>query len=35
VLALGALFASYGWLLIVFVAVSAVILLVLPRLPRP
>jgi Kef-type K+ transport system membrane component KefB len=34
VLALGGLFASYGWLLIVFVVVSAVTLLVLPRLLR-
>jgi Kef-type K+ transport system membrane component KefB len=34
VLALGGLFATYGWLLIVFIAVSAVTLLVLPRLLR-
>ena len=34
VLALGGLFASYGWLLIVFVAVTVVTLLVLPRLLR-
>jgi Kef-type K+ transport system membrane component KefB len=34
VLALGGLFASYGWLLLVFVTVSAVALLVLPRLLR-
>jgi hypothetical protein len=34
VLALGGLFATYGWLLVVFVAVSAVTLLVLPRLLR-
>ena len=34
VLALGGLFASYGWLLLVFVTVSAVTLLVLPRLVR-
>ncbi len=34
VLALGALFASYSWLLIVFVAVSAVTVLLLPRLLR-
>jgi Kef-type K+ transport system membrane component KefB len=34
VLALGGLFASYGWLLIVFAAVSAVTLLLLPRLVR-
>ena len=34
VLALGGLFASYGWLLFVFAAVSVVTLLVLPRLLR-
>jgi Kef-type K+ transport system membrane component KefB len=34
VLALGGLFASYGWLLIIFVAVSVITLLVLPRLLR-
>ena len=34
VLALGGLFASYGWLLLVFVAVSVTTLLVLPRLLR-
>jgi Kef-type K+ transport system membrane component KefB len=34
VLALGALFATYSWLLIVFVAVSAVTVLLLPRLVR-
>jgi Kef-type K+ transport system membrane component KefB len=34
VLALGGLFATYGWLLVVFIAVSAVALLVLPRLLR-
>jgi Kef-type K+ transport system membrane component KefB len=34
VLALGGLFASYDWLLIVFIAVSAVTLVVLPRLVR-
>jgi Kef-type K+ transport system membrane component KefB len=34
VLALGGLFASYGWLLLVFVAVSAGTLAVLPRLVR-
>src|ERR1700730_1590654 len=34
VLALGVLFATYGWLLIVFVAVTAVTLLLLPRLTR-
>jgi Kef-type K+ transport system membrane component KefB len=34
VLALGGLFASYGWLLAVFAAVSAVTLLLLPRLLR-
>jgi len=34
VLALGGLFASYGWLLLVFVAVSAVTVVVLPRLIR-
>lgn len=34
VLALGGLFATYDWLLIVFVAVSALTLLVLPRLVR-
>src|ERR1700740_1427254 len=33
-LALGGLFASYGWLLVVFVAVSVGTLLVLPRLLR-
>ncbi len=33
-LALGGLFATYGWLLLVFAAVSAVTLLVLPRLLR-
>lgn len=34
VLALGVLFASYGWLLLVFAAVSAVTVAVLPRLVR-
>jgi Kef-type K+ transport system membrane component KefB len=34
VLALGGLFASYGWLLLVFVAVCAVTVVVLPRLLR-
>jgi Kef-type K+ transport system membrane component KefB len=34
VLALGGLFATYGWLLIVFVAVTAVTLGLLPRLTR-
>jgi len=34
VLALGALFATYSWVLIVFVAVSAVTVLLLPRLLR-
>jgi Kef-type K+ transport system membrane component KefB len=34
VLALGGLFASYGWLLIVFVAVTALTLAFLPRLVR-
>ena len=34
VLALGGLFATYGWLLVVFVVVSAVVLFVLPRLTR-
>jgi Kef-type K+ transport system membrane component KefB len=34
VLALGGLFASYGWLLAVFVAVTAVTVAVLPRLVR-
>jgi Kef-type K+ transport system membrane component KefB len=34
VLALGGLFASYGWLLIVFVAVSAVTVALLPRMLR-
>ncbi len=34
VLALGALFATYSWLLIVFVVVSAVTVLLLPRLLR-
>src|SRR5262245_56101596 len=34
VLALGGLFATYNWLLIVFIAVSAVTLLLLPRLVR-
>ncbi len=34
VLALGGLFATYGWLLIVFVAVTAVTVLLLPRLTR-
>ncbi len=34
VLALGGLFASYNWLLIVFVVVSAVTVLLLPRLLR-
>src|SRR6266567_660500 len=34
VLALGGLFATYGWLLIVFAAVSAVTVLLLPRLVR-
>ncbi len=34
VLALGGLFASYGWLLIVFIVVSAVTVAVLPRLVR-
>jgi Kef-type K+ transport system membrane component KefB len=34
VLALGGLFASYGWLLIVFVAVTAVTVALLPRMLR-
>src|SRR5215472_7846384 len=34
VLALGGLFASYGWLLLVFVVVSAVTVALLPRLLR-
>jgi Kef-type K+ transport system membrane component KefB len=34
VLALGGLFASYGWLLIVFTAVTAVTVVLLPRLLR-
>jgi Kef-type K+ transport system membrane component KefB len=34
VLALGGLFASYGWLLIVFIAVTAVTVVVLPRMLR-
>jgi Kef-type K+ transport system membrane component KefB len=34
VLALGGLFASYDWLLVVFIAVSAVMLALLPRLVR-
>jgi len=34
VLALGGLFASYGWLLLVFVAVCAVTVALLPRLLR-
>jgi Kef-type K+ transport system membrane component KefB len=34
VLALGGLFATYGWLLLVFVAVTAVALVLLPRLTR-
>jgi Kef-type K+ transport system membrane component KefB len=34
VLALGGLFASYGWLLIVFVAVTAVTVVLLPRMLR-
>jgi Kef-type K+ transport system membrane component KefB len=34
VLALGGLFATYGWLLAVFVATTAVALLLLPRLTR-
>ena len=34
VLALGGLFATYGWLLLVFAAVSAVTLVLLPRLLR-
>jgi Kef-type K+ transport system membrane component KefB len=34
VLALGGLFATYGWLLIVFVAVSAVTVVALPRILR-
>src|SRR6266700_4057560 len=34
VLALGGLFASYGWLLLTFAAVSAATLLILPRLLR-
>jgi len=34
VLALGGLFATYNWLLIVFIAVSAVTVLLLPRLVR-
>ena len=34
VLALGGLFANYGWLLLVFLAVSAVTVAVLPRLLR-
>src|SRR5262249_55995273 len=34
VLALGGLFATYNWLLIVFIVVSAVTVLLLPRLVR-
>ncbi|HYK29399.1 MAG TPA: cation:proton antiporter [Streptosporangiaceae bacterium] len=34
VLALGGLFASYGWLLVVFMAVSVVTIVILPRLLR-
>jgi Kef-type K+ transport system membrane component KefB len=34
VLALGGLFASYGWLLVVFIAVSAVTIVIMPRLLR-
>jgi Kef-type K+ transport system membrane component KefB len=34
VLALGGLFASYGWLLLAFVVVTAITLLLLPRLTR-
>ncbi len=34
VLALGGLFATYGWLLLIFVAVSVVTVLLLPRLVR-
>ncbi len=34
VLALGGLFASYGWLLVVFVVVAATAMFVLPRLTR-
>src|SRR5215510_1280320 len=34
VLALGGLFASYGWLLLVFAATTAITLIVLPRLLR-
>jgi Kef-type K+ transport system membrane component KefB len=34
VLALGGLFASYGWLLVVFVAVTAITVILLPRLLR-
>jgi len=34
VLALGGLFATYGWLLVVFMAVSAVTIVILPRLLR-
>ena len=34
VLALGGLFANYGWLLIIFIAVSAVTIFLLPRLLR-
>jgi len=34
VLALGGLFANYGWLLLVFVAVTAAVLAVLPRVLR-
>jgi hypothetical protein len=34
VLALGGLFATYGWLLLVFIAVSAVTVALLPRLLR-
>ena len=34
VLALGGLFANYNWLLIVFIVVSAVTVLLLPRLVR-
>ena len=34
VLALGGLFATYGWLLLVFAATTAITLIVLPRLTR-
>jgi Kef-type K+ transport system membrane component KefB len=34
VIALGGLFATYGWLLVVFVAVTAITLFILPRLTR-